>query len=233
MQITISGIDIQVIKKNIKNMHLSVKPPLGKVVISAPLLITKQSIESFARSNLGWIIRQKDKFANQPRMTDRQYISGETYYIWGKQYYLVFHDSSRNYLRQEGDKLILGMRDSSTSLQRQNFVREEFRKIVIKQLDRLVPKWEGITQLHSNSYKTKYMTTLWGTCNAKAKRIWINLQMVEKPLECLEYIILHELVHLKISNHGADFVEMMNKYMPDWKDRKNLLNGQILDSYKA
>ena len=233
MQITISGIDIQVIKKNIKNIHLSVKPPIGKVVISAPKMLSKQSIESFARSNIGWIIRQKEKFKAQPRMTERQYISGETYYIWGKQFYLLFQDSSRNYLKQDGEKIFLGMRQSSTSVQRQNYVREEFRKILIKQLDRLVPKWEEITGLYCDSYKTKYMLTSWGTCNAKAKRIWINLQMVEKPLECLEYIILHELVHLKISNHRSDFVEMMNKYMPDWKDRKTLLNKQVLDSYKA
>lgn len=166
-------------------------------------------------------------------MTERQYISGETYYIWGKQFYLLFQDSSRNYLKQDGDKIILGMRQSSTSVQRQNYVREEFRKILIKQLDRLVPKWEEITGLYCDSYKTKFMLTRWGTCNAKAKRIWINLQMVEKPLECLEYIILHELVHLKISNHRSDFVEMMTKYMPDWKDRKTLLNKQVLDSYKA
>lgn len=233
MQITISGIDIQVIKKNIKNIHLSVKPPMGKVTISAPMMLSKQSIESFARSNIGWIIRQKEKFKAQPRMTERQYISGETYYIWGKQFYLLFQDSSRNYLKQDGDKIILGMRQSSTSVQRQNYVREEFRKILIKQLDRLVPKWEEITGLYCDSYKTKFMLTRWGTCNAKAKRIWINLQMVEKPLECLEYIILHELVHLKISNHRSDFVEMMTKYMPDWKDRKTLLNKQVLDSYKA
>ena len=233
MQITISGINIQVIKKNIKNMHLSIKPPFGKVVISAPLIISMKSIENFARSNLGWIIKQKEKFANQPRMTERQYISGETYYIWGKQYYLYFQDSTRNYLKQEGDKLFLGMRGSSTPIQRQNFIREEFRKILNKQLDRLVPKWEETTGFYCDSYKTKYMLTRWGTCNAKAKRIWINLQMVEKPLECLEYIILHELVHLKVSNHGPDFTEMMDKFMPDWKDRKNLLSRQILDCYKA
>ncbi|MBO7047459.1 MAG: M48 family metallopeptidase [Spirochaetia bacterium] len=233
MQITISGIDIQVIKKNIKNMHLSVKPPLGMVVISAPLIISMKSIESFARSNLSWIIKQKEKFAGQPRMTERQYISGETYYIWGKQYYLVFQNSHRNYFKQEGDKLFLGMRNSSTTIQRQNFVKEELRKLLNKQLERLVPKWEKTTGFYCNSYKTRNMLTRWGTCNAKAKRIWINLQMVGKPLECLEYIILHELVHLKVSNHGSDFIEIMDKYMPDWKDRKNLLNSQILDCYKV
>jgi predicted metal-dependent hydrolase len=124
------------------------------------------------------------------------------------------------------------MPENSSVENRQKFIREKFRKILIEQLERLIPKWEETTNLHCESFKTKYMTTRWGTCNSKAKRIWINLQMVEKPLECLEYIILHELIHLKISNHGKDFIEMMNQFMPDWKDRKNLLNTQILACYE-
>lgn len=232
MQIIVSGINVQVNKKNIKNMHLSVKPPLGNVVVSAPLLMTKKSIENFVRVNLGWIKKQQEKFINQPRMSARQYVSGETYYIWGKQYFLEFVADSKNSFRIDGNKIILKMKATSTVEQRERFVREEFRKILIEQLNRLVPKWEEITGLYCDTYKTKYMLTRWGTCNSQAKRIWINLQMVEKPLECLEYIILHELVHLKVQNHGKDFIAMMDKYMPDWKDKKNLLNGHILDCYK-
>lgn len=233
MQVSISGIDVQVNKKNIKNMHLSVKPPLGNVVVSAPLLMTQKSIENFVRLNIDWIKKQQIKFINQPRMTERKYISGETYYIWGKQYFLEFKPSQKRAFKIDGDKIILEMKESSTAEQREHFVREELRKILVDQLNRLIPKWEETTGLYCDSFKTKYMLTRWGTCNSKAKRIWINLQMVEKPLDCLEYIILHELVHLKVSNHGKEFTSMMDKYMHDWKDRKNLLNGQILDSYKA
>ena len=205
MNIDISGIDVQINKKNIKNMHLSVKPPLGKVVVSAPLLMSQKSIENFVRLNLGWIKKQQEKFTNQPRMTARLYVSGETY---------------------------LSMKQNSTTEQRERFVREQFREILIEQLERLIPKWEETTGLYCDSFQTKYMLTRWGTCNSEAKRIWINLQMVEKPLECLEYVILHELTHLKVSNHGKDFIANMDKYMPDWKDKKNLLNEQILDSYE-
>lgn len=232
MQITISGIDIEIVKKNIKNMHLYVKPPLGKVIVSAPIRVSNKSIENFVRLNIGWVKEQQEKYINQPRMTERRCISGETYYIWGKQYFLEFRDSIHKYLKFDGDKIILGMKASSTIEQREIFMHEEFRKILNKQLERLVPKWEKTTGLYCDEYKTKYMTTRWGTCNSKAKRIWINLQMVEKPIECLEYIILHELIHLKISNHGTAFCDMMDKFMPEWKNRKNLLNGQILDSYK-
>ena len=232
MQITVSGIDVQVNKKNIKNMHLSVKPPLGKVVVSAPLLLSTKSIENFVRLNLGWIKKQQEKFINQPRMSARQYVSGETYYIFGKQFFLEFIPSKKRTFKIHGTKILLYMPENSSVENRQKFIREKFRKILIEQLERLIPKWEETTNLHCESFKTKYMTTRWGTCNSKAKRIWINLQMVEKPLECLEYIILHELIHLKISNHGKDFIEMMNQFMPDWKDRKNLLNTQILACYE-
>ena len=232
MQITVSGIDVQVNKKNIKNMHLSVKPPLGKVVVSAPLLLSTKSIENFVRLNLGWIKKQQEKFINQPRMSARQYVSGETYYIFGKQFFLEFIPSKKRTFKIDGTKILLHMPENSSVENRQKFIREKFRKILIEQLERLIPKWEETTNLHCESFKTKYMTTRWGTCNSKAKRIWINLQMVEKPLECLEYIILHELIHLKISNHGKDFIEMMNQFMPDWKDRKNLLNTQILACYE-
>lgn len=231
MLITVSGIDVQVNKKNIKNMHLSVKPPLGNVVVSAPLLMSQKSIENFVRLNSGWIKKQQEKFINQPRMTARQYVSGETYYIFGKQFFLEFVSASKKSFKIDGNKIVLGMKADSTVEQREKFVREKFRQILIEQLERLIPKWEKTTNLYCESFKTKYMLTRWGTCNSKAKRIWINLQMVEKPLDCLEYIILHELIHLKISNHGKDFINMMNQFMPDWKDRKNLLNGQILDNF--
>ena len=231
MNIDISGIDVQINKKNIKNMHLSVKPPLGKVVVSAPLLMSQKSIENFVRLNVGWIKKQQEKFVNQPRMTVRQYVSGETYYIWGKQFFLAFVPSTKRLFKLDGNKIILQMKEDSSVEQREKFVREELRKILIEQLNRLIPKWEEITGLYCDSFQTKYMLTRWGTCNSKAKRIWINLQMVEKPLECLEYVILHELIHLRIVNHGKDFVRMMDNYMPDWKDRKNLLNERILDSY--
>lgn len=231
MQITVGGIDVLVNKKDIKNLHLSVKPPLGNVVVSAPILMSQKSVENFIRINLGWIKRQREKFAAQPRKAPRRYVSGETYYVFGKQHFLEFRGSKRNSFRIDGNKIILQMKENSSAEQRERFFREELRKILVGQLNRLVPKWENATGLFCNSFRTKYMQTRWGTCNPKAGRIWINLQMVEKPLECLEYVILHELTHLKFANHGKDFVGNMDKFMADWKDRKNLLNGLILDSH--
>ena len=231
MNINISGIDVQINKKNIKNMHLSVKPPLGNVVVSAPLLMSQKSIENFVRLNFGWIKKQQEKFTNQPRMTARQYVSGETYYIWGKQFFFEFKPSQKRAFKIDGNKIILEMKAESTAEQRELFIREEFRKILIEQLNRLIPKWEETTGLYCDSFQTKYMLTRWGTCNSKAKRIWINLQMVEKPLECLEYVILHELIHLIEKSHNDNFVAHMDRFMPNWREIRKKLNGQILDYF--
>ena len=124
MNIDISGIDVQINKKNIKNMHLSVKPPLGKVVVSAPLLMSQKSIENFIRLNSGWIRKQQEKFVNQPRMSARQYVSGETYYIWGKQYFLEFVPAAKRDFKIDGNKIVLSMKENTTAGQRERFVRE-------------------------------------------------------------------------------------------------------------
>lgn len=232
MQITVSGIDVIIEKKNIKNMHLYVKPPVGKVSVSAPIAISEKAIENFIRLNLGWIKKQQEKYLNQPRKAERKYVSGETYYIWNKQYFLEFQPSKKRYFKIEGNKLILGMKKDSTVQQREKFVRKEYRRILVEQLFRLIPKWEEITGLKCESWNTKYMLTKWGSCNSFAKRIWINLQIVEKPLECLEYVVLHELIHLKVSNHGKDFTSELERFMPDWKERKKSLNKHNLDYFK-
>jgi predicted metal-dependent hydrolase len=230
MQIQVNGIDVQVDKKNIKNMHLYVKPPLGRVIVSAPMLMTEKAVENFVRANIGWVKKQQEKFALQPRQTVRQYVSGETYYIWGKQYFLVFIGYAKRFFKIDGNTIILKMKESCTVEQRERYFREQYRKLLQQQLDQIVPEWEEKTNLYCDSYHIKYMTTKWGTCNSKAKRIWINLQMVEKPLECLDYVVLHELIHLKVRNHGKDFTALMDAYMPSWKDIQKELNGRMLDS---
>ena len=176
--------------------------------------------------------KQQEKYLNQPRKAERKYVSGETYYIWNKQYFLEFQPSKKRYFKIEGNKLLLGMKKDSTVQQREKFVRKEYRRILVEQLFHLIPKWEEITGLKCESWNTKYMLTKWGSCNSFAKRIWINLQIVEKPLECLEYVVLHELIHLKVSNHGKDFTSELERFMPDWKERKKSLNKHNLDYFK-
>lgn len=230
MQMEISGIKIEVQKKNIKNLHLVVAPPEGKVRVSAPMHLSDESVAMFVRTKLGWIKKQQEKFKKQPRQTEREYVSGETLYVWGQQYFLrVDYSYKGNSLVLEGNEAILTVRKESTASQREAFVNEWYRALLKEKIETYLPKWEKITGLHCDSWQTKYMTTRWGTCNTNTGKIWLNLQLAKKPIECLEYVILHELTHLKVRNHSKEFVALMDQYMPYWREIKKLLNDLKLD----
>ena len=233
MQIVISGIPIDIHKKNIKNMHLQIKPPNGQVVISAPLSMDDKAIEVYSRTNLGWIKKQIEKFQQQPRSAKRQYVSGETMYIWGKQYYLSFvPDSRKNSFKIQGNSIVLSMRKNSTVKQREKYIREQYRRLLKGEIEKILPKWEQITGLHCESWQIKYMITRWGTCNTEKKKLWFNLQLAQKPVECLEYVILHELIHLKERTHNSIFIAYMDMYMKNWREVRKELNDLRLDYYE-
>ncbi len=227
--LNISGIPIEVCKKDIKNMHLYVKPPNGNVTVSAPLAMSDEAIERFVRTKASWIKKQVAKFDNQPRQSEREYVSGETLFVWGKQHYLQTEYGNKNAPVLSGDKAVLTVRKESTAEQRENFVREWYRDLLKDEIARLLPKWEKTTGLKAEGWQTKYMTTRWGTCNTKTGKIWLNLQLAKKTPECLEYVILHELVHLVEKNHSERFIALMDKFMPMWREVKATLNGQTLD----
>ena len=229
MPLVISGIPIEICKKNIKNMHLYVKPPKGNVTVSAPLTMSDEAIERFVRTKSSWIKKQINKFDNQLRQSEREYVSGETLYVWGKQYYLLIEYNNKNSIVLSGDKAVLTARKGSTALQRENFIREWYRNHLKTEIMRLLPKWEKITGLKCASWQTKYMITRWGTCNAMTKKIWLNLQLAKKTPECLEYVVLHELVHLVEKHHNERFISLMDNYMPMWREIRVTLNGQTLD----
>lgn len=227
--LNISGIPIEVCKKDIKNMHLYVKPPNGNVTVSAPLSMSDEAIERFVRTKASWIKKQVAKFDNQPRQSEREYVSGETLYVWGKQYYIQTKYGNKNSIVLSGDKAVLTVRKESTAEQRESFVREWSRESLKAEIGRLLTKWEKITGLKATGWQTKYMTTRWGTCNIKTGKIWLNLQLAKKTPECLEYVILHELVHLVEKSHNERFIMLMDKHMPMWREIKTTLNGQTLD----
>ena len=230
MQIEISGITIEVQKKNIKNLHLVVAPPDGKVRVSAPMHLSDDSIKMFVRTKLSWIKKQQEKFEKQPRQSEREYVSGETLYVFGQQYFLrVEYSYKGNSLILSGNEAILTVRKESMAKQRDAFVNEWYRSLLKEKIEMYLPKWKNITGLHCDSWQTKYMTTRWGTCNTNTRKIWLNLQLAKKPIECLEYVILHELAHLKVRNHNKDFVAIMDQYMPYWREIRKKLNDQILD----
>jgi hypothetical protein len=228
----VSGVEIDVIKKDIKNMHLSVLPPLGKVRISTPLNTSDEAIRLFAVSKIAWIKKQVEKFENQPRQSEREYVSGESHYLWGRRYRLeVRYSNKANNVETKGNKLFLTVREKSIQQQRENVMNEWYRNELKKRIPSLLQKWEQIMDIKADSWGVKNMKTRWGTCNTKEKRIWINLQLAKKPISCLEYVVVHELVHLLEKNHTPAFVEYMNKFLPDWRVTKDELNSFIMDRY--
>ena len=230
MELEVAGIPVRVLKKDIKNMHLYVKPPDGHVEVSAPLRLSDESIAMFVRTRLGWIRKQQEKFFVQPRQTEREFVSGETLYVWGKQFFLQVEYSNRgNSLVLSGDRAILTLRKESTAQQRENYVNEWYRERLKAEIEKRMPKWETLTGLHCTSWQTKYMTTKWGTCNTKTGKIWINLQLAKKPFECLDYVLLHELAHLRVSDHGVEFISIMDEFMPYWREVRKQLNDSTLD----
>ena len=211
-------------------MHLSVLPPDGKVRVSVPLAMSDDAIMMFVKTKLGWIRKQQAKFEAQPRQSEREYVSGETLYVWGRQYFLqVKYSYKGNALVLDGNKAILTVRKESTAKQRETFVNEWYRSLLKAEVEKYLPKWEKITGLYCSGWQSKYMTTRWGTCNTNTRKIWLNLQLAKKPIECLEYVILHELAHLKVKNHSADFVAILDQYMPYWHELKKQLNDSTLD----
>ena len=232
MQIQIADISVEIVKKKIKNMHLSVLPPDGKVRVSAPLSMSDDAVAMFVRTKLGWIRKQQAKFEAQPRQSEREYVSGETLYVWGRQYFLqVEYSYKGNALVLDGNKAILTVRKESTAKQREAFVNEWYRSLLKAEVEKYLPKWEKITGLYCSSWQSKYMTTRWGTCNTNTRKIWLNLQLAKKPVECLEYVILHELAHLKVKDHSAEFAGILDQHMPYWRELRKQLNGSILDYF--
>jgi hypothetical protein len=223
----VSGITVAVTKKDIKNIHLSVMPPDGAVRISAPLNLSDESIKIFVRTKVAWIKRQQEKFANQARLSEREYVSGESIFVFGKQYYLQVQYGLKNSLELNAKNAILTVRKESTAEQREAFVNEWLREKLKPEIEKKLPKWEKKTSLVCNGWQTKIMQTKWGSCNPEGK-IWFNLLLAHAPERCLDYIILHELLHLKVRHHNKDFTALMDKYMPYWEEIRKELNDFIL-----
>jgi len=224
-RIVVANIEIEVIKKNIKNMYLSVSRENGNVRISAPLRTKDERIIEFALSKIKWIRKQKEKYENQQGIAELQYISDEIHYIWGRPYRLEVRYDHKKYVDIEDDKIMLRVAKDSTPKQREKLIMEWYRKELKEKLPELFKKWEGIIGVETEDIRVKNMKTRWGTCNIKDKRIWINLQLAKKPIRCLEYVIVHELVHLLEASHNSIFKKYMDKFLPDWRLIKDELNS--------
>lgn len=230
INLTVSGIEMTAEKKQIKNMYIRVIPPDGKVRITAPMSATEDAIRMFAVSRIAWIKKQRRNFAEQPRQTERKFVTGESHYLWGRRYRLdVIYSNIRNDVSVSGQKIILQVRRDSTAQQRANVMDNWYREILKNAIPSVVEKCEKLVGVNAREWQIKNMRTKWGTCNVKAKRIWLNLQLIKKTPESLEYVIIHELVHLLEKRHNDIFRAYMDSFYPNWRTIKDKLNEQMLD----
>ena len=227
--ITINGITIKVIKKNIKNIRLSVHPPDGQVRLAIPEKMDDIAINEFVMSKISWIEKHKSNFILQDKQQEKTFISGEEHLYSGNKYILkVLETSGKQYVELDNEKnLNLYIRPNSTIEKREQLINQWYRE----QLKRLIPdyidKWQPIIGVKVEEWGVKLMKTRWGSCNTQAKRVWINLELAKKRPRCLEYIIVHEMVHLLERGHNSRFYGYMDKFLPQWKSIKAELNGMI------
>lgn len=225
-RITVSGITVEVIRKDIKNLHLGVYPPNGRVRVAAPLVLKNEAIRLAIIDKLWWIKRQRKKFADQPRQSQREMVNGESHYFMGRRYRLRVHE-------QEGPPRIairgtasldLFVRPGSSAEQRHKVLQRWYRQQLKALIPPLLEKWQASLGVKVNSWGVKAMKTKWGSCNPKARRIWLNLELAKKPYQCLEYILVHELAHLLERHHNDQFMELMDRFMPQWSKYRKALN---------
>jgi predicted metal-dependent hydrolase len=225
-QIVVSGITINVVRKRIKNLHLGVYPPDGRVRVAAPLLVNDEAVRLFVITKLAWIKRHKDKFAGQERQSAREYVTGESHYFQGRRYRL-------NVIQLKGHPRI-AIRNSSTidmfvtgeadSDYRKRLLSGWYRQHLKEQIPALIEKWQPIMNVSVAEWGVKQMKTKWGTCSIKACRIWLNLELAKKPAHALEYIVVHEMAHLLEKGHGDRFKMLMDQFLPQWRQYREELN---------
>lgn len=229
-QITVSDITIDVVKKNIKNLHLAVYPPTGRVRIAAPFNIDDEAIRLFAISKLRWIKKHRENFDNQRRETKREYISGESHYFRGRRFLLnvIYQNEKPKVEIHNKSYIFLYVRENSSLEQREKVLTAWYREQLKKEIPHFIEKWEKKIGIKLNGWQVKKMLTKWGTCNIEARRIWLNLELAKKPIHCLEYIIVHELVHFIERHHNNHYIALMDKFLPNWRFSQSELNRLIL-----
>ena len=224
-QIKLGDIAVDVVLKDIKNVHLSVYPPTGRVRISAPKRMSIDTIRVFAISKLDWIKRQQTKLREQERETPRDYVDRESHYVWGKRYLLAVSESDeRPSIELSHSRMLLRVRPLTDEDKRQALVEEWYREQLKEAVPPLLARWQPLLGVKVERFFVQRMKTKWGSCNHKARTIRLNTELAKKPAECLEYVVVHELVHLLESTHNARFVALMDRFMPKWQFHRQALN---------
>lgn len=228
--IRVSDIPVEIVRKDIKNIHLSVYPPEGRVRMSVPHHITNENVRLAIVSKLSWIKKRQEEFNKQPRQGEREYVTGESHYFQGRRYILevVERQGKHSLSLKNNAKMLLQVSPATTRENRALVVNAWYRRQVKQAVAVLLDKWQPIVGKQVKSWGVKKMKTKWGSCNITDRRIWINLELAKKSPECLEYILVHELVHLHERHHNDNFMRLMDKFLPNWRQSRSLLKSEPL-----
>ena len=223
--ILIGDIPIEVKRKRIKHVHLRVHPPNGRVTISAPMSARLQVVEAFAATRLEWIRRQQNRIRGQAREATPRFVPGESHYLWGRRHVLsVVEHHRRQGVTIDNRRLALIIKPGSDTARRADVIHAWHKSILHDALPPLIRKWEQRLNVHVKGYYLRRMKTRWGTCNYRTKQIRLNTELVTKPSHLFEYVLVHEMVHLIVPNHGPRFVALMNQHYPSWREARAELN---------
>lgn len=227
--LTVAGLGVDVVYKDIKNLHISVYPPVGRVRVAAPEATSEDMIRLAIVQRLSWIKRQREQLQKADRQSVRKMQSGETHYVWGQRYRLDVSRTSGNFhVETKGQTLwVIAPADADTEAKRATLDRWYRRELKVA-VPALLSKWQPIIGVEAGKIIVRRMKTKWGTCVAHSRTIWLNPELAKKNPRCLEYIVVHELTHMLEHSHNDRFVALMDQYLPDWRARRDELNGAPL-----
>lgn len=229
-EITLSGIPVEIVRKDVKNINLRVYPSKRKVRISAPWYLRQKVIENFAESRLDWIQNHFEKFKPPAGPVEPEYLTGEKHFYRGSELELqVFTVDAAPSVKIRWDKSLLEIRvrPGSSKSKRAKVLKEWYRARLKEEIPKMIDKWEGPMGVAVSEFGVKQMKSRWGSCNIRAKRIWLNLELAKKSPACLESVVVHEMVHLLERYHNKRFYRLMDRFFPQWREIEKELQGRV------
>lgn len=227
--LSVRGIDIDVVYKDIKHLHIGVYPPMGRVRVAAPTRLDDDQVRLAVIQRLSWIKRQRDKLRSAQRQTEREMVTGESHYLWGVRRRLtVIERPGRAHLEIDGTRLVLYTPAGTSADQRRAYLDRWYRAQLRQTIPDLITKWERELGVSVPQWTIRRMKTKWGSCNRETRHLWFNVELAKKHPDCLEYIVVHEMMHYFERHHGERFTVLMDRHLPDWRPRRDQLNNAPL-----
>ena len=227
--LTVAGIDVDVIYKDIKNLHIGVYPPVGRVRVAAPLRLDDDAVRLAVVQRLPWIQRERHRLQEADRQSLREMVTGESHVVWGSRYRLkVIERPGRAHIEVDGNRLVLYVAEHTATEKRRELLDNWYRAELRRRIPDVIAKWEPTLDVTVRRWSIRRMKTKWGSCNRESAHIWFNIELVKKHPDSLDYIAVHEMTHLLERGHGERFTRLMDRFMPDWRAQRDQLNDAPL-----